>query len=555
MGLLDNQQQQEYYQGSNLGNYQFTSLEDIINYFMVAYIGDQKIIPKANRVDIAFHAQRAMQELSFDVFKSLKSQSITLKDTLQMMLPHDYVNYTKISWADGSGIKHPLYPTKHTSNPFQIRQDDNDDYLFDTLEELIRNSDFSATSMFGGGDWMALSTGNLSSAWSSTYTFGANNNKYGINKISDQVKKSSTGDSLIFEHLWLASQNTITSHAYCVFQEIDTSIVRSIKLTATGESADEVTSPGAYADYGVVRVGVSSTNPNTGMKDDGTIGWARPQGSQTGLINYSGQAINASYTNPIHAAHPSPNAKTESLDLGYLEWNDGTSSEKELDDIEVTDYDRVWICIQSYIPFKPAVQTLISVGTIGGFLPIVPINSAYNTFSTNSVDIVSVITAEVPKTLQHANLGGDSDVWNNYKSSTPSENNSDDYEDDTYWPHAGGRYGLEPSHAQVNGSFFIDQRLGKIHFSSNISGKNVILDYISDGLGTDAEMQVHKFAEEAIYKWITHAILSTSSYGQALVPRLTKEKFAAIRKAKLRLSNIKIEELTQILRGKSKHIK
>ena len=68
-------------------------------------------------------------------------------------------------------------------------------------------------------------------------------------------------------------------------------------------------------------------------------------------------------------------------------------------------------------------------------------------------------------------------------------------------------------------------------------------------------MQVHKFAEDAMYIWIMHAVLSTSNYGQALVPRLTKEKFAAIRKAKLRLSNLKIEELTQVLRGKSKHIK
>ena len=49
--------------------------------------------------------------------------------------------------------------------------------------------------------------------------------------------------------------------------------------------------------------------------------------------------------------------------------------------------------------------------------------------------------------------------------------------------------------------------------------------------------------------------VSTSTYGQQLVPRLIKEKFAAIRKAKLRLSNLKLEELTQILRGKSKQIK
>ena len=147
-----------------------------------------------------------------------------------------------------------------------------------------------------------------------------------------------------------------------------------------------------------------------------------------------------------------------------------------------------------------------------------------------------------------------SSTWNNYKSGTTSEN-QDDYIDDTYWPANGERYGLDPQHAQANGSFYIDNRLGRIHFSSNISGKTVILDYISDSLGTDAEMQVHKFAEDAMYKYVAHAILSTSSYGQQLVPRLIKEKFAAIRKAKLRLSNIKLEELTQILRGKSKQIK
>jgi hypothetical protein len=96
---------------------------------------------------------------------------------------------------------------------------------------------------------------------------------------------------------------------------------------------------------------------------------------------------------------------------------------------------------------------------------------------------------------------------------------------------------------------------GKIHFSSNVGGKNIVLHYISDGLGTDEEMVVHKFAEEAMYKSIVYAIVSTTISGQPLVPRFKKEKYAAIRQAKLRLSNLKIEELTQIMRGKSKWIK
>ena len=49
MGLLDGTTQQSYYNGSSFGNYQFTSLNNIIDNFIVAYIGDGKIIQKAKR--------------------------------------------------------------------------------------------------------------------------------------------------------------------------------------------------------------------------------------------------------------------------------------------------------------------------------------------------------------------------------------------------------------------------------------------------------------------------------------------------------------------------
>ena len=69
-------------------------------------------------------------------------------------------------------------------------------------------------------------------------------------------------------------------------------------------------------------------------------------------------------------------------------------------------------------------------------------------------------------------------------------------------------------------------------------------------------MKVHKFAEEAIYKWIAYAVLSNRmGVPEGIVARFKKERFAETRKAKLRLSNIKLEEITQILRGKSKQIK
>ena len=99
MGLRNDTVQKEYYQGGeyDLGDYQFTSLEDIINQFMVVYVGEQKIISKASRIDVAFHAQRALAELSFDTLRSWKAEEIVVPTNLQMMLPHDYVNYVKIN--------------------------------------------------------------------------------------------------------------------------------------------------------------------------------------------------------------------------------------------------------------------------------------------------------------------------------------------------------------------------------------------------------------------------------------------------------------------------
>jgi hypothetical protein len=149
-----------------------------------------------------------------------------------------------------------------------------------------------------------------------------------------------------------------------------------------------------------------------------------------------------------------------------------------------------------------------------------------------------------------------SDTWRANRSSTPAEVENEDYRDDVYWPSMGKRYGLDPQHAHINGSYFIDCAQGVIHFSSNLNGKTIILKYISDRMGKDGEMIVHKFAEEAVYKWILYGcLIARVNIPEYVIQRFKKEKFAETRKAKLRLSNIKLEEITQVLRGKSKQIK
>ena len=117
---------------ANYGNYQFFSLEDIINSFIVAYVGEGKIISKVSRTDVAFHAQRSLAELSFDTLKSVKSFELEVPPSLTLPLPQDYVHYTAISRVDSAGIKHRLYPTSKTSNPISYQQETTGDLRFET---------------------------------------------------------------------------------------------------------------------------------------------------------------------------------------------------------------------------------------------------------------------------------------------------------------------------------------------------------------------------------------------------------------------------------------
>ena len=104
----------------NYGSYAYTKLDDIVNNFLVAYVGDGKMILSAKRTDIVFFAKRAMQEFSYDTLKSVRSQEIDIPPSLSIPIPQDYVNYVNISWIDRSGIKHIIYPTTLTSNPTSV---------------------------------------------------------------------------------------------------------------------------------------------------------------------------------------------------------------------------------------------------------------------------------------------------------------------------------------------------------------------------------------------------------------------------------------------------
>ena len=109
----------------NYKSYQYVNIKDIVNNFMVAYVGVDKIIPRVKRSEVIFHAKRGLQEFSYDTLRSVKSQELTIPPSLSLVLPQDYVNYVQLSWIDGLGVKHIIYPTTLTSNPSQVPLQDN----------------------------------------------------------------------------------------------------------------------------------------------------------------------------------------------------------------------------------------------------------------------------------------------------------------------------------------------------------------------------------------------------------------------------------------------
>ena len=293
----------------NYGGYAYISLNDVVNNFMVAYVGAGKLIPSVKRTDVIFHAKRGVQEFSYDTLRSCKSQEFTLPPSLSFPIPQDYVNYIRLSWTDDNGVKRIIYPVENlTITPKESPlQDDEYNFVQDSYHSNIQEDSVTEKN------------------WKSTAT------------------------------------NTIT-----------------------------------------------------------------------GLYNQN------------------------NINQGYEWWGYGY---------------------------------------------------AYG-------------------------YGAE------------------------YAGYYGRRYGLEPSLVQDNGWFEINKRTNTFSFSSNLVGKTIVVEYVSDGLAYDADTKIPKMIEDAMYAHILHAIISTRDrQPEYVVRRLQKDRSAKLRNAKIRLSNIKIGELTQIMRGKSKVIK
>ena len=190
-----------------------------------------------------------------------------------------------------------------------------------------------------------------------------------------------------------------------------------------------------------------------------------------------------------------------------------------------------------------------------------------NMLTTNPTDLFLQDTKGVPVQDQfNNNIDTTSVTEDRWENNILKQRTNPDFIDDTIlgweyyygWPEFGyGQlYGLDPQFANSSGYYTINERENKFSFSANLVDKIVVIEYISDGLSTDLDTRIPKLAEEALYAYLKHAILASRiNQPEYIIQRLKREASAQLRNAKIRLSNIKLDQIVQVMRGKSKQIK
>ena len=123
-------------QDANWGSYQYVSLRDIVNNFLLMHTGNHSLVNNEERYKILFHAKRAIQELNYDAFKEIKVLELSVADSLRYVLPSDYVNWVRISLYKDGWLR-PLSENVQAMSSSAYLQDNNGNILFDINGNIL----------------------------------------------------------------------------------------------------------------------------------------------------------------------------------------------------------------------------------------------------------------------------------------------------------------------------------------------------------------------------------------------------------------------------------
>jgi hypothetical protein len=127
----------KYPENENWGSYQYVSLEDIVNNFLLMYSGNHSLVNNEERYKVLFHAKRAIQELNYDAFKELKVLELTVSNNLIFVLPSDFVNWVRISLYKDGWLR-PLSENIQTLSSKAYLQDNTGQILFDQDGNILQ---------------------------------------------------------------------------------------------------------------------------------------------------------------------------------------------------------------------------------------------------------------------------------------------------------------------------------------------------------------------------------------------------------------------------------
>jgi hypothetical protein len=172
----------------NWGSYQYVSLFDIVNNFLLMYSGNHSLVNNEERYKILFHAKRAIQELNYDAFKEIKVLQLDVDTLLRFILPSDYVNWVRISYYKDGWIR-PLTENIQVNSSQEYLQDQTGKILFDEEGNILRPefSELDYDRIIGQQKSIYLNSGNqfdgtegynYDGRWYFEHSIGA---RYGLN--------------------------------------------------------------------------------------------------------------------------------------------------------------------------------------------------------------------------------------------------------------------------------------------------------------------------------------------------------------------------------------
>lgn len=178
----------------NWGSYQFVSMADIVNNFMLMNIGDDKLLNNVKRHEVIFHAKRGIQEITYDALRNFKVIEIKLGDDLKLVMPPDFVNYVRIS-LNIEGVLYPLHENLKANSAAAYLQDNNLNILFDSEGEVLTGEsvlDIKRGEMqqyFGPGTFNGYYGWSYNGNWYFGYNIGS---RYGLQTDTANVNPTFT---------------------------------------------------------------------------------------------------------------------------------------------------------------------------------------------------------------------------------------------------------------------------------------------------------------------------------------------------------------------------